>query len=232
MTDAKKVQATYEHPVYLRGISGNLILGEDDAPIVIHAVGDPVFAADGETPIYKVVEHTTLPPLEGDLIEILGRPNFQCSSLANALRLKGQDIPFKSEEEQASVLYLLLSCYLKDKENWRNLVRDDLLSGFVQSNDRMAFGGVQHIGPSCSMITVTIIKREGLDSFPENFNIKAIFKKPYVLEEGIFFDDSAVASQVIVRNLKAGEVFDTELLPEGWMTYDQFFAKLDEQHKA
>lgn len=173
-----------------------------------------------------------LPPLEGDLVEILGRPNFQCSSLANALRLKGKDIPFKSEEEQAAVLYLLLSCYLKDKENWWDLVRDELLGGFVQRNDRMAFGNVQHIGSGCSMISVTVMKREVLDNFPENFNIKGIFKKPYVLEEGIFFNDDAHTAQAIIKHLKAGEVFDTALLPEGWMTYDQFFAKLNEQHKA
>lgn len=173
-----------------------------------------------------------LPPLEGDLIEILGRPNFQCASLANALRLGGHDIPFKSEVEQATVIHFLLSHYLKDKDNWRDLVQTTLLSSFVQRNERLAFFNVDHIGKECSLITVSVLGSTVGETKIDSFNIKAIFKKPYVLEEGIFFDDSAVASQVIVKNLKAGEVFDTALLPEGWMTYDQFFAKLDEQHKA
>lgn len=173
-----------------------------------------------------------LPPLEGDLIAILGRPNFQCANLANALRLKGQDIPFKSEEEQAAVIHFTLNQYLKDSVNWAQLCRQELATGFAQCNDRMAFGSVSHIGKACSLISVTVMKREGQDNFPESFSIKGIFKKPYVLEDGIFFTDDAHAAKAIIQNLKAGEVLDVELLPEGWMTYDQFFAKLDEQHKA
>lgn len=216
MTDTQNPQPPIDKCTrYCRDDDGKFVPIPEDAVLSVQKAGEVV-----------------LPELEGDLVEILGRPNFQCASLANALRLKGQDIPFKSEEEQAAVLYLLLSCYLKDKENWRDLVRDELLDGFVQRNDRMAFGNVQHIGSGCSMISVTVMKREVLDNFPENFNIKGIFKKPYVLEEGIFFNDDAHTAQAIIKYLKAGEVFDTALLPEGWMTYDQFFTKLDEQHKA
>ena len=175
-------------------------------------------------------EIEVMPELTEDLIEILGRPNFHCGALANALRLKGQDIPFKSEVEQATVIHFLMNQYLKDKEKWRELCREELLKDFVQHNDRMAFGNVGHIGSACTLIEVTILKREGVDKF-ESFNIKGIFQKPYVLENGIFFNSSAESSQVIVKSLRAGEVFDTDLLPEGWMTYDQFFAKLDEQNE-
>lgn len=173
-----------------------------------------------------------LPPLEGDLIEILGRPNFQCASLANALRLGGHDIPFKSEVEQATVIHFLLGQYLKDKDKWRELTQEALLGSFVQRTDRLAFFNVDHIGKECSLITVSVLANTVEGNKFDAFNIKAIFRKPYVLEEGIFFDDSAIASQIIVKNLKAGEIFDTALLPDGWMTYEQFFAKLDEQHKA
>lgn len=169
-----------------------------------------------------------LPDLTPDLIEILGRPNFHCAALANALRLKGHDIPRKSEHEQAAVVHFTLNKYLEDPTNWRDLVRNDLLSGFVQNNGRMAFGTVHHDGKMCALIEVVVKPREGVDIF-EPFTIKAIFPKPYVLEQGIFFDDNAKAATAIVQHQKAGEVFNTTLLPEGWMTYDQFFEKLEKQ---
>lgn len=173
-----------------------------------------------------------LPELDDDLCEILGRPNFQCNALANALRLKGVDIPFKSEMEQATVIHFMLGQYLKDKTNWRQLCRDELSRGFMQHNDRMAFGNVGHIGKECSLITVTVAGRNSGNVEYEAFNIKGIFAKPYQLENGIFFTEDAITSQAIIKNLKAGEVFNTELLPEGWMTYDQFLTKLDEQHQV
>lgn len=172
-----------------------------------------------------------LPELEGDLIEILGRPCFQCAGLANALRLKGQDIPFKAEQEQAAVLHFTLNHYLKDKENWRRLCQEDLGRGFQQYNGRMAFGAVHHIGAVCSLIGVTLLGQDTDTFVYEAFNAKAIFKKPYRLEEGIFFLDDAQAAQAIVKNLKAGEEFDTDNLPEGWMNYDQYLAKLEEQYR-
>jgi hypothetical protein len=172
-----------------------------------------------------------LPELEGDLIEILGRPNFQCAALANALRLKGQDIPFKSEREQAAVLHFTLNHFLKDKENWRRLCQEDLGRGFQQHNGRMAFGNVEHVGTACSLIGVTVMGQESETFKYEAFNVKAIFKQPYVLEEGIFFLDDTHAARAIVKNMKAGEEFDTSKLPEGWMNYDQYLAKLEEQYR-
>lgn len=173
-----------------------------------------------------------LPAMNDDLLEILGRPCFQCIHLANALRLKGIDIPFKAEAEQAQVIHFTLDQYLKDKDNWRQRCRDYLASNFQQHNDRMAFGHVGHIGKECSLITVTVLAQDTDAVKYEAFNIKGIFKKPYVLEEGIFFTEDAITSQAIIKNLKAGEVFDTALLPEGWMNYDQFLTKLAEQHKV
>lgn len=173
-----------------------------------------------------------LPAMDDDLTEILGRPCFQCTALANALRLKGVDIPFKAEEEQAQVIHFTLSKYLQDKANWRQLCRDDLAAGFAQQNGRMAFGTVGHIGKLCSLITVTVHGQETETYNYEAFNIKGIFKKPYVLEDGIFFKDDSMAAQAIVKNFAAGNEFNTDLLPEGWMNYTQFLAKLEEQHKV
>ena len=53
-----------------------------------------------------------LPPIDDDLIAILGRPNFQCIHSANALRSGGQKTAKQAENEQAAVIRFLLGHYL------------------------------------------------------------------------------------------------------------------------
>lgn len=50
--------------------------------------------------------------------DILGRPNFWCSPWANILRRRGDEIPCKSEEEQAAVIRFMLNHYLAHGEGW------------------------------------------------------------------------------------------------------------------
>lgn len=59
-----------------------------------------------------------LPPLDDDLIEILGRPNFACAELATLLRAGGHSIKNKAEHEQAAVIHFLLGHYLKHGAAW------------------------------------------------------------------------------------------------------------------
>jgi hypothetical protein len=59
-----------------------------------------------------------LPPLNNDLIAILGRPNFLCAQLADTLRSGGQDIAKRAENEQAAVIHFLLGHYLADPAQW------------------------------------------------------------------------------------------------------------------
>lgn len=54
-----------------------------------------------------------LPPLDEELIAILGRPNFMCGGIAARMRQLGHDIKTRAENEQAAVLHLLLAFYLK-----------------------------------------------------------------------------------------------------------------------
>lgn len=63
-----------------------------------------------------------LPPLNDDLIEILGRPNFACAQLATLLRAGGHVIKNKAEHEQAAVIHFLLGHYLKHVEDWHEHV--------------------------------------------------------------------------------------------------------------
>lgn len=63
-----------------------------------------------------------LPPLDDDLIEILGRPNFACAQLATLLRAGGHVIKNKAEHEQAAVIHFLLGHYLKHGKDWHEHV--------------------------------------------------------------------------------------------------------------
>lgn len=69
-----------------------------------------------------VPEPLKLPEMCPDLVDILGRPNFQCSHTATLLRSAGSDIPFKSEHEQAHTLHWMLGAYLKDPASWRQII--------------------------------------------------------------------------------------------------------------
>ena len=73
-------------------------------------------------------QHTPfcLPPLDDDLREILGRPNFTCARIASVLRLAGQDIATKAEAEQAAVLYWMLSSYAAHGADWWTHCSDEL----------------------------------------------------------------------------------------------------------
>lgn len=54
-----------------------------------------------------------LPPLDDELVAILGRPNFMCAGIAARMRELGHSIKTRAENEQAAVLHLLLGFYLK-----------------------------------------------------------------------------------------------------------------------
>jgi hypothetical protein len=59
-----------------------------------------------------------LPPLNEDLLAILGRPNFTCIGIAHRMRQLGHVIENRAENEQAAVLYMLLGLYLKHGAAW------------------------------------------------------------------------------------------------------------------
>lgn len=69
-----------------------------------------------------------LPPLNDDLIAILGRPNFTCSHLAELLRKSGDEIRRKSEHEQAAVIHWFLGIYLEHGDKWEGVAKADIQS--------------------------------------------------------------------------------------------------------
>jgi hypothetical protein len=54
-----------------------------------------------------------------DVRWILGRPNFACAGIANALRKSGMNIEHKAEDEQAAAIFWMLEMYKMHGKNWR-----------------------------------------------------------------------------------------------------------------
>ena len=71
------------------------------------------------TPAPAASDAPTLPALNADLIEILGRPSFTCAFLAQVLRNGGRIIKNKAEHEQAAVIHFVLCQYLAHGPKWR-----------------------------------------------------------------------------------------------------------------
>ncbi|NHC63056.1 hypothetical protein [Paenalcaligenes suwonensis] len=77
-----------------------------------------LFASAAAVPTDIVAAQEPLPPLNDDLIAILGRPNFMCAGIAQLLRDSGHEIKKRAENEQAAALHFLLGHYLSDPQNW------------------------------------------------------------------------------------------------------------------
>lgn len=82
-----------------------------------------------------VSEPYKLPELNDELIEILGRPNFTCTKLAECLRNCGQHIKRKSEHEQAAVLHVLLNLYIKHGNDWRKHAEEAFTPAVAQESE-------------------------------------------------------------------------------------------------
>lgn len=87
-------------------------------PEILAALRSPGPNASLVADLEKAMEHSPLPPIDGDLINILGRPNFTCGPIAVMLRGLGWEIERKAEVEQATVLHWLLGLYLVNSKTW------------------------------------------------------------------------------------------------------------------
>lgn len=64
--------------------------------------------------------------LTPELAKILGRPNFTCVGLADALRRAGFTIQRKAEAEQAAVIHWLVCVYLEHGDDWAQVAQRQL----------------------------------------------------------------------------------------------------------
>ena len=78
----------------------------------------------------------SLPPLNADLIDILGRPNFMCAGIATRLRDFGFEIKRKAEHEQAAVAHWCLGLYLQHGDAWEAKANEFLSSSPTKSESR------------------------------------------------------------------------------------------------
>lgn len=68
----------------------------------------------------------SIPDLDEHLLEILGRPNFRCSHIAQVLRIGGAEIDRKSEHEQAAVIHWMLTLYLAHGAKWWEVATEEV----------------------------------------------------------------------------------------------------------
>ncbi|WP_049460336.1 hypothetical protein [Stenotrophomonas maltophilia] len=80
---------------------------------------------------------TTIPDTP-EVREILGSPNFWCSPWANVLRMRGDEIPNKAEEEQAAVIRFMLNHYLASGADWAETAGAELDA--IRKADSQAVG--------------------------------------------------------------------------------------------
>jgi NTP pyrophosphatase (non-canonical NTP hydrolase) len=85
------------------------------------------------THLDSIVSAATLPPLDDDLIDILGRPNFACTPIAEALRKSGREIKRRSEHEQAAVIHWMLGLLLKHGASWKSFANAELHANRMES---------------------------------------------------------------------------------------------------
>lgn len=64
--------------------------------------------------------------MNGDLLDILGRPNFTCRDIAGLLRATGTSIPRKAEAEQAHTVLFLLNFYLRYGAGWADKATEEM----------------------------------------------------------------------------------------------------------
>ncbi|WP_236654164.1 tektin family protein [Citrobacter sp. LUTT5] len=110
-----------EHDLFLRAKA--LMYQSGGAPVEksLNPVDAWLFDAEQAT-----TKAPVLPPLNDDLVSILGRPNFMCSQFAEFLRMDGMEIRRKSEHEQAAVIHWFMNLYLQHGAGWCNVARAEL----------------------------------------------------------------------------------------------------------
>lgn len=148
MTALKKqaLREAAQEEIMLRSVSDTSDAWQDEAsPEAVLALLDELEAAEKRIAELEARE-ITLPPLNDDLIAILGRPNFTCSHLAELMRKSGDEIRRKSEHEQAAVIHWFLGIYLEHGDKWEGVAKAD-----IQSRAAAAGIGVkgEHQGGAC-----------------------------------------------------------------------------------
>ncbi|EQA8340106.1 hypothetical protein ACX9EL_005107 [Klebsiella oxytoca] len=104
------------------------VLSPADCGLLVEALETIAFQQGEIKALLSSLESRTvkLPPLNDDLISILGRPNFMCAHLAELLRKSGEDIKRKAEHEQAAIIHWFLGIYLEHGDKWEGIAKSDI----------------------------------------------------------------------------------------------------------
>ncbi|MCZ4341546.1 hypothetical protein O4H52_08035 [Sphingomonadaceae bacterium G21617-S1] len=77
--------------------------------------------------------------LDGDLLDILGRPNFACAGFIPIYRLAGFDIPKRAENEQAFFIHRCILAWAKHGAGWHAAMIEEM-EGFARAAGVLAGG--------------------------------------------------------------------------------------------
>lgn len=86
--------------------------------------------------------------LNDDTRWILGRPNFACGGIAQALRVLGQSIECKAEAEQAAVIHWMLTLWEAHGAGWREAA-DRVLSDAARVARKNAARKASSVSEDC-----------------------------------------------------------------------------------
>ena len=102
-----------DKPEYSQGITlgGDVAILRDGVPMSSEEIVEDLNA--GEEP-----QAAKLTPLNEHTRRILGLMCFECINMSKLLRLRGDEIGNRAEEEQAAVLHFLLNMYEQHGDGW------------------------------------------------------------------------------------------------------------------
>lgn len=110
----------------LRG-AGAPLLADAGIPVLLSPTGEPNTAPNRLADTSKAMDlRPAAIPDTPEVRDILGRPNFWCSPWANVLRMRGDAIPCRAEEEQAAVIRFVLNHYLANGTAWAETAGTEL----------------------------------------------------------------------------------------------------------
>lgn len=147
--DARWKECAADHPAFPANRSIRTAMDAyDDARK--NAAAAAVLTAAGWTWVDDGAGHWEAPPARAvdlgpasipdtpEVRDILGRPNFWCSPWANVLRMRGDAIPRKAEDEQAAVIRFMLNHYLANGADWAETAGAELDA--IRKADSQAVG--------------------------------------------------------------------------------------------
>lgn len=144
-----------------------------------------------------------LPPLNDEVLKILGRISPNCHDPADCFRHQGVAVPFKAEMEQAHTIHFLMNEYLAGAEGWERRAVDKLIEMRPRTIGRVSPHYVMKVGTESNLLRVYIT---GLDK-TEGYKWFAIMELKGSLADAHFFEVGQEAIEAYKRDFESDRKF-------------------------